>query len=182
MKWLIIKELTLSGQHQVCLLITMAICLTYSPNYLKTSRELAKSTSNFPLSALETSVRGKIIACGIRKNHQNRPYRGSKGGWNIFNQIHTLFTHARQQQHAGNPNSLPSVNIANLKTIQLVKNTTGKKLKPTMCYHKLQINYQQISWLESWNFQQKHQSLCTYWNLDERGWYNHSTGAMSTWI
>ena len=58
----------------------MATCLTYSANYLKTLRELAKSTSNFPLFALETSVRGMIIALGIRKDCQNRPHRGSKGG------------------------------------------------------------------------------------------------------
>ena len=71
-------------------------------------------------------MRGKIIALGIRKNCQNRPYGGSKGGQNIFHQIHTLLTHARQQQHASNPNSLPSVNTANLKTIQLVENITEK--------------------------------------------------------
>ena len=103
----------------------MATCLTYSANYLKTFRELAKPTSNFPFFTLETSMRGKIITLGIRKNHQNRPYRGSKEGQNIFYQIHTLLTHARQQ-HIGNPYSLKSINTANLRTIQLVKNIISK--------------------------------------------------------
>ena len=106
--------------------ITMATCQTYSANYLKTFRKLAKSTSNFSLFALETSMRSKIIALGIRKNCQNRPYRRSKGGRNIFNQIHTLLTNARHQQHAGNLTSPLSINKANLKSIQLVNNTTGK--------------------------------------------------------
>ena len=104
----------------------MVTYLTYSANYLKTFRKLAKSTSNFSLFALDTSMKSKIITLGIRKNHQNRPYRRSKGGRNIFHQIHTLLTNARHQQHAGNLNSPPSINKANLKTIQLVNNTTGK--------------------------------------------------------
>ena len=109
-----------------CLLIIMATCLTYSAKYLKTLRELAKSTSNFPLFALETSMRSKIITLGIMKNYQNRPYRGSKGGQNIFYLINILLTHARQQQQFGNPNSLMNVTTANLKTVQLVNNTIGK--------------------------------------------------------
>ena len=71
-------------------------------------------------------MRSKIITLGIKKNHQNRPHRGSKGGQNIFYQIHTLLTHTRQQQQVGNLNSPTSVNTANLKTIQLVNNTRSK--------------------------------------------------------
>ena len=116
-----------NGYH-VCLpiIITMATHLTYSTNYLKNFRNLAKSTSNYLLFTLEISTSSKIIALGIRKTCQNRPYSRSRGGPNFFHQIYTLLTHVRHQQHAGNLNLLPSISKANLKTIQLVDNITGK--------------------------------------------------------
>ena len=104
----------------------MATHLTYSTNYLKTFKKLAKPTSNYLLFTLEISTRSTIIVLGIRKTHQNRPCRRSMGGLHFFHWIHTLLTNARHQQHASNLNLLPSINKANLKTIQLVDNTTGK--------------------------------------------------------
>ena len=71
-------------------------------------------------------MRSKVIALGIRKYCQNKPYRGSRGGQNLFHQIHTLLTSSRHQQHIGNLNSPPTINGANLKTIHLVNNTIGK--------------------------------------------------------
>ena len=104
----------------------MATCLTYSANYLKTIRKLAQYTSNFSLFALDTSMRSKVIALSIRKNCQNKPYRRSRGGQNLFHQIHTLLTSLRHQQHIGNLHSPPTFNRANLKMIHLVNNTPGK--------------------------------------------------------
>ena len=45
----------------------MVTHLTYSTNYLKTFRKLAKTTSNYLLFTLEISKRSKIIALSIRE-------------------------------------------------------------------------------------------------------------------
>ena len=68
-------------------------------------------------------MRSKVLALGIRKNCQNKPYRRSRGGQNLFHQIHTLLTSLRHQQHTGIP---PNINKANLKIIQLLNNSPGK--------------------------------------------------------
>ena len=100
--------------------------MMYSANYLKTIRKLAQSTSNFTLFALDTSMRSKVIALSIRKKCEKKPYRRSRGGQNLFHQIHTLLTSSRHQQPTGNLHSPPTINKANLKTIQLVNNTPGQ--------------------------------------------------------
>ena len=110
----------------------MATCLTYSANYLKAIRKLAQSTSNFSLFALDTSMRSKVTALDIRKNCQNKPYRRSRGGQNLFHQIHTLLTSSRHQQHTGNLHSPPTFNKANVKIIQLVNTTLPGKTKTTL--------------------------------------------------
>ena len=68
-------------------------------------------------------MRSKVIALGIRKNCQNKPYRRSRGGQNIFHRIHILLTSLRHQQHTGIP---LNINKSNLKIIQSVNNYPGK--------------------------------------------------------
>ena len=110
----------------------MATCMTYSANYLRSIRKLAHHTLNFSLFTLNTSLRSKVTALGIRRNCQENPYRRSRGGQKLFHQIYTLLTNSRHQQHTGNLNSPFTINRANLRIIHLV-NAIPWKTKNLQC-------------------------------------------------
>ena len=108
---------------------------TYSSTILKTIGKIAKTVTNYHLFSLNNTIRSKVIALGIRKQRNDRPYRRSRGGRTIFHRISTIVSQLDNWSHLDVCGSkIPRIiDYRNILTVQL-KNTMTKSMSVSLIH------------------------------------------------
>ena len=115
--------------HLTVYLVNKEVLATYSSILLQTIGKMAMLVSNYHLFSLDNTLRSKVIALGIRKQRNYKPYRRSREGRFTFHKISTVINQLENWGHLNNFCSKMSwtVDHRNILPVQL----DNTKTKPT---------------------------------------------------
>ena len=108
---------------------------TYSSTILKTIGKIAKTVTYYHLFSLNNTIRSKVIALGIRKQRNHKPYRRSRGRRTIFHRISTIVSQLDNwSDHNIHGSKIPRIiDYRNILTVQL-NNTKTKSLSVSLIH------------------------------------------------
>ena len=117
---------------------------TYSSTILKSIGKIAKTVTNYHIFSLNNTIRSKVIALGIRKQRNHKPYRRSRGGRTIFHRISTIVSQLDNWSHLNICGfKIPRIiDYWNILTVQL-NNTKTKSISVSLI-HCVLINCRSV--------------------------------------
>ena len=108
---------------------------TYSSIVLSTIGKMAKLVTNYHLFSLSNILRSKVIALGITKQRNHKPYSRSRGGRSTFHKISTVINQLENWGHLNKYCSKMSriVDHRNIRPVQL-DNTKAKSTSMSLTH------------------------------------------------